>query len=168
MLEFHPSQNNRKLVRIASQLWQFFVWLSPSFYPKFRWCLDSTRFETIGNGKSVRFAPQLWPSVATWRHFAFDRLKTDEGRLIQGKSWTPVEIQGKESASFPLTRVVGHIVVVGFVTNAPQSKDQSHNSMKWRIVNCLVEVSSNQRKCLHYIQQIKMKPAGIQICEMGC
>ena len=42
---------------------------------------------------------------------------TDEGQLIQGKSWTRVEIQGKELGSFPLTRVgrsVGHIVVVGF------------------------------------------------------
>ena len=39
------------------------------------------------------------------------------GRLIQGKSWTRVEIQGKELGSFPLTtqgRSVGHIVVVGF------------------------------------------------------
>ena len=29
----------------------------------------------------------------------------EEGRLIQGKSWTRVEIQGKELGSFPLTRV---------------------------------------------------------------
>ena len=85
LLGFDPIQNYRKSVRFALQLLQFFVRLLQSFYPKFRQCFDSIRYKTIGNRKSVRFAPQLWPSVATWRHFAFDRLKTDEGRLIQGK-----------------------------------------------------------------------------------
>ena len=109
LLGFDPIQNYRKSVRFAPQLLQLFCatitkflscldstrfktignrkfFVRQSFYPKFRQCLDSTQFKTIGNRKSVRFAPQLWPSLATWRHFAFDRLKTDEGRLIQGKS----------------------------------------------------------------------------------
>ena len=87
-------------------------------------CFQSSAAQIQNYRKSLHFAHhQLRPSVATWRHLAFEnRLDADEGRLIQGKSWTRVEIRGKELGSFPLTSVSRSDTLLSSVLSPPLLK----------------------------------------------